>query len=163
MIVHVCFIYPHYRSVIFAHNFGHICPVPSSVCLLPCDRTFSGDPMRWHGTELRNIPDDCISPLCTHRPDWVLDASFPHKTEVMYCIGFYSLLKKRARRERVRASVKKKSFSDPPTGADRLQIFTLNLKDWLAVAMTRAWSERVNLYSRQIMILPRKTTTNCAT
>ena len=34
---------------------------------------------------------------------------------------------------------------------------TLNLKDRIWVAEWRAWSERVNLYDRRVMILPRKT------
>jgi hypothetical protein len=52
----------------------------------------------------------------------------------------------------------KKKNSGAPARADRLKIFTLNRKDWLSVAeWLGAWSERVNLYIRQIMIVPRKT------
>jgi hypothetical protein len=32
----------------------------------------------------------------------------------------------------------------------RLKMFTLNRKDWLSVAVTWAWSKRVNSYNRQI-------------
>jgi hypothetical protein len=48
-----------------------------------------------------------------------------------------------------------KKLFRPPARVDRLQIFTLNRKDWLSVA---EWLglERVNLYNRQMMTLPRK-------
>ena len=49
----------------------------------------------------------------------------------------------------------------PPTaGAGRLKIFALNGKEWLWVAEW-VWGRtgRVNLYSRQMVVLPRKTTT----
>jgi hypothetical protein len=64
------------------------------------------------------------------------------------------------RRKRVWAPVEKKYFlTSPPARADRLKIFTLNQKLTLNCRVTWAYSERVNLYSGQIMILPRQTNT----
>jgi hypothetical protein len=53
-----------------------------------------------------------------------------------------------------------KSLSGPQAGADRLKIFTPNGKDWLLVAVW-LWlgMKRVNLYKRQIMIIPENTKT----
>ena len=45
-------------------------------------------------------------------------------------------------------------FRVSPARADRLNVFTLNLT--VSCRVTWAWSEGVNLYSRQIMVTPRK-------
>ena len=64
------------------------------------------------------------------------------------------------RRERVRVALKK-CFRAPSKGgqAKRLKDLTLNRKDCLSFREIWTSSERVNLYKRQIMILPKKTQT----
>jgi hypothetical protein len=81
---------------------------------------------------------------------------------MMYACAI-ALLKqnKQGRRKRVRPPVKKKKkFRSPQQGAEWLKVFTQNQKDWLSGAEGLGVGlKRVNLCSRQIMILPRKTKT----
>lgn len=77
--------------------------------------------------------------------------------------GFASLIQisgRLGRRKRVRVALKK-YFRAPSKGgqAKRLKDLTLNRKDCLSFREIWASSERVNLYKRQIMILPKKTKT----
>jgi len=54
----------------------------------------------------------------------------------------------------------KKKISGSPRRADRLKnLYTKSERFILCSRVPWAWSERVNLYGRQIMILPRKTKT----
>ena len=66
------------------------------------------------------------------------------------------------RRQRARARVEKIIFGPFSKGRLAKNLYTKSEGMTLSCRVKWAWSERVNLYSRQIMILPRKTKT-CAT
>ena len=53
-----------------------------------------------------------------------------------------------------------RNFSFPPSRADRLKSVYRVGKTWCQLRSDWAWSERVNLYSRQLMVLPNKTKTH---
>jgi hypothetical protein len=55
---------------------------------------------------------------------------------------------------------KKKLLATISARSDRIKILILNQKDWPSVAVTCAGSERVNLYIRRIMTLPRQIKTS---
>jgi hypothetical protein len=118
----------------------------------------------------------------THLPDWVLDTSFPHKTEVMYYIGFLFCINSlntelnsichllallgthpilHVSRIRVKEAgpptagsglgIKKNFFGPTNRGGPAKNLYTKSERLTLSCRVTRVWSERVNLHSRQMI------------
>jgi hypothetical protein len=90
--------------------------------------------------------------------DSALLIGYSFLTQPLFRRHEYRFKQRHGRRERVRAPVKMQ-FLGLQQGADRQKnLYTKSERLIVSCTVTWARSERVNLYSRQIMILPRKTT-----